>query len=92
MRTRRNVLWQSLLFFFVFFLMNTTGAFGQAQPRVVETVDSTRRVTLTGNVHPLARAEFDHGAVDDALPMTRILLLLKRGDDQEAALQGYLEQ
>ena len=65
---------------------------GQAQPRVVEAVDNARRVTLPGNVHPLARAEFDRGAASDALPMTRMLLLLKRSDEQEAALQDYLEK
>ena len=92
MRTRRSGLRQFLLLFFAFLLVNATGAFGQTQPRVVEAVDNARRVTLTGNVHPLARAEFDHGPADDVLPMTRILLLLKRGDDQEAALQSYLEQ
>ena len=65
---------------------------GQAQPRVVQAVDNARRVTLPGNVHPLARAEFDRGAASDVLPMTRMLLLLKRSDEQEAALQDYLEK
>jgi subtilase family serine protease len=55
-------------------------------------VDNARRVTLAGNVHPLARAEFDRGAVADGQPMTRILLLLKRSDEQEMVLQDYLER
>jgi subtilase family serine protease len=42
-------------------------------------------------VHPLARAEFDRGAVVESQPMTRMLLLLKRGDGQEGALQQYLD-
>src|SRR5208283_5596864 len=50
------------------------------------------RVTLAGNVHPLTRAGTDQGAAADALPMTRMLLLLKRSDEQEAALQDYLEK
>src|SRR5579859_2240323 len=65
-------------------------AMGQVRPRVVEAVDDARRTTLRGNVHPLARAEFDRGAVADSQPMNRILLLLKRSDDQEAALQDML--
>jgi hypothetical protein len=65
---------------------------GQARPRVVEAVDGTRRVTLRGNVHPLARAEFDRGAVEGTQPMKRILLLLKRSDEQEAALKDLLEK
>jgi len=80
------------LFFSSLLILNPTHAQGQAQTRVVEAVDDAKRVTLPGNVHPLARAEFDRGAAPDALPMTRILLLLKRSDAQEAALQDYLEK
>jgi subtilase family serine protease len=60
------------------------------RPRVVEAVDDARRTTLNANVHPLARAEFDRGAVAESQPMNRILLLLKRSDEQEAALQDML--
>ena len=73
-------------------LLNPTDAHGQAPPRVLEAVDNAKRVTLKGNVHPLARAEFDRGAAGDSLPMTRMLLLLKRSDAQETALQDYLGQ
>ena len=91
--TRDAVRKPAFLFLFsCLFLLNSTCAFGQATPRVVEKVDNSKRVTLTGNVHPLARAEFDRGAVDNALPLKRILMLLQRGDDQEAALQTLMEQ
>src|SRR6266481_3628696 len=59
--------------------------------RVAETPDGNVRVTLTGNVHPLARAENSRGAVADSLPMQRILLLLKRSAAQQAALQSLME-
>ena len=65
---------------------------GQARPRVAEAVDGARRVTLRGNVHPLARAEYDRGAVAGTEPLKRILLLLKRSDQQEAALEDLLEK
>ncbi len=81
-----------LLSLFLFNLLNTTVALGQAIPRVVEAVDNAKRITLPGNVHPLARAEFDRGAVADAQPITRILLLLKGSDEQEAELQAVLEE
>src|SRR5258708_912287 len=55
--------------------------------RVTAQVDDTRTVQLKGNVHPLARPEFDHGAVADSQPMTRMLLTLQRGAEQETALQ-----
>src|ERR1700687_6174147 len=38
--------------------------------RVVEAVDDTRTMRLQGNVHPLARAAFDQGALADSQPMT----------------------
>ncbi len=77
---------------FLFLLLAANCVFGQATPRVVEAVDNTKRATLAGDVHPLARAEYDRGDVDSALPMARILMLLQRGSDQEAALQTFMEQ
>ncbi len=59
--------------------------------RVTDTVDDTNRMVLRGNVHPSARAEFDRGAVADAQPVTRILMLLQRSAEQEAALQQLME-
>ena len=60
--------------------------------RVTDTVDDTNRMVLRGNVHPSARAEFDRGAVSDAQPVTRILMLLQRSAEQEAALQQLMEE
>ena len=55
--------------------------------RVTQAVDMQNLVTLRGNVHPLARPEFDQGVAPDDLPMERMLLVLQRGADQEAALR-----
>jgi len=60
--------------------------------RVTDTVDDTDRKVLRGNVHPAARAEFDRGGVADAQPVTRILLVLQRSAEQEAALRQLMEQ
>jgi subtilase family serine protease len=60
--------------------------------RVTETVDDTNRTVLRGSVHPKARAEFDRGAVVDAQPLTRILLLLQRSPEQNAALRQLMEE
>ena len=60
--------------------------------RVTETVDDTNRTVLRGNVHPKARAEFDGGAVADATPVTRILMVLQRSVEQEAALRQLMEE
>jgi pro-kumamolisin-like protein len=59
--------------------------------RVVETVDDERTVTLTGNVHPLARAANDQGALPDSEPLTRMMLLLQRSPSQELALRQLLD-
>jgi subtilase family serine protease len=60
--------------------------------RITQALDEENLVTLKGNVHPLARAEFDQGAVSDGQPLHRMLLLLQRGADQEAALQQLLDE
>ncbi|MGB2628016.1 MAG: Ig-like domain repeat protein [Candidatus Acidiferrum sp.] len=43
-----------------------------------------------GNVHPLARSEFEVGFAPLDLPLDRMLLVLKRSPEQEAALQQLL--
>ena len=86
-----RVVLRGLLVSVVFlFQIHVQSAMGQVRPRVVEAVDDARRITLIGNAHPLARAEFDRGAVAESQPMNRILLLLKRSNEQEAALQDTL--
>jgi len=92
MNLRRVFLRGTLLCGFFLYLFQIAAVNGQVRPRVVEAVDDARRVTLSGNVHPLAQAEFDRGAVADAQPMNRILLLLKRSDEQEATLQDLLQK
>ena len=62
-----------------------------APARITQAVDENNLAVLKGNVHPLARAEFDQGAVRDGQPLHRMLLLLQRGADQEAALQKLLD-
>jgi hypothetical protein len=59
--------------------------------RVTETVDDTQTVTLKGNVHPLARAANDQGAVADSQPMTRMMLLLQRSPAQELSLRQLID-
>ena len=59
--------------------------------RITQAVDEKNLVTLRGNVHPLARAEFDQGAVSDAQALHRMLLLLKRSAEQEASLEKLLD-
>src|SRR3984957_1052205 len=65
----------------------------QSQPvsHVVSPVDDRIRITLKGNVHPLARLRYDQGAVADSFPANRMFLLLTRGPERETALQQFLQ-
>jgi Pro-kumamolisin, activation domain/Bacterial Ig-like domain (group 3) len=62
------------------------------QARITQPIDNTQVVKLRGNVHPLARPQFDQGAVADSVPMSRMLLLLERSPKQEAALEKLLQE
>lgn len=61
------------------------------RPLITDSVDESRLTKLKGNVHPLARPQFDLGAADPSLPMSRMLLVLKRSGDQESALEKLLD-
>ncbi len=54
--------------------------------RITQAIDETHLSRLPGNVHPLARPEFDQGPVPSELPMQRMLLVLRRRTEQESAL------
>jgi hypothetical protein len=60
--------------------------------RITQAIDETQLVRLKGNVHPLARAEFDRGPVSNATPMKRMMLLLQRSPEQEAALRQFMDE
>jgi len=80
------------LFFCCLFLSGEAWAQSPPSPsRIVERVNESDLVTLRGNTHPLAQPQFDRGAAPPDLPMGRMLLVLKRSDAQEAALETLLE-
>src|SRR5580704_15567895 len=60
----------------------------QAQPenRITRAVNNGNTIRLRGNVHPLARPEFDRGAVPPNLQMGRMILVLAGNSDQQAEL------
>ena len=61
-----------------------------AAPRIVEHVDENHLATLTGNMRPEARAEFDRGPVESNLRMGDLILVLRRGPEQQAAFDALL--
>jgi hypothetical protein len=94
MKIKIAKLLSSLLFLLAILLLPWLRAEAQtsrASSRITQAVDENNLAVLKGNVNPLARAEFDQGAVNDGQPLHRMLLLLQRGPDQEAALQNLLD-
>lgn len=71
---------------------NAVSAQAGPRARITQAINDTQLATLHGNVHPLARAEFDRGEVDFSRPVTRMLLLLQRSAEQEAALAKLMEE
>src|SRR6267378_3859451 len=83
----------ALLFFFILVFPSWRAAAQTANPpaRITQAVDEKNLVLLQGNVHPLARPEFDRGPAPLDLRMDRMLLVLRRSPEQESALQKLLE-
>jgi Pro-kumamolisin, activation domain/Bacterial Ig-like domain (group 3) len=83
-----------MLLFGLWLIFSAVRCSGQAPAvpaRITVGIDDNGSVTLPGNVHPLARAEFDRGIAPDAQVLHRMLLLLRRSPDQETALIQLLD-
>lgn len=67
-------------------------AAAQTQPKslVTRAIDETKLVFLHGSVSPLTRTAQDQGAVPDAFPAERMILMLNRPPERETALQQFL--
>jgi len=61
-------------------------------PRLTQYVNDDVHTQLKGGVHPLARAEFDLGSVDDDLPMENLIMVLQRSPEQELALTAHIDE
>ena len=55
-------------------------------------LDESPLAAMRGSVHPLARAEFDQGAVPDDFPVRRMLVMLQRPPEREAPRQRFLRE
>ncbi len=63
-----------------------------ALPQITQAVNNQQRIALKGNVRPMPRRARDLGAVDANTPAARVLLLLKRPAEQQAALQQFIAE
>lgn len=61
-----------------------------AQQQIVGPIDDNQRVTLTGQTHPLARAEYDRGRVAPGTIMNDLVLVLKRTPEMQAEFDAFV--
>ena len=57
----------------------------------MQAVDTSKIVALPGSAHPLAQPRYDRGMVNESTPADRLLLLLNRPPEREAAFQQILK-
>src|SRR5579863_6585362 len=69
-----------------------SGGSANNTPLITQAIDESNLVVLHGNTHPLALPQYDQGAVSPDFALHRMLLVLKRGPAQEAALDQLLDQ
>ena len=69
----------------------TQPPFIQVKDRITSYIDDDQRVTLRGNVHPLAQAQYDAGAVAPDFPMEHMLLTLLPDSTQQDILNQLVE-
>jgi subtilase family serine protease len=86
-----NALSFSVLLTLLTLLCPSQALFAQAplKDRVVQAVDSSQVTAVKGNVHPMARPEFDQGRVDPSMPM-RVTMTFKMTAAQQADLDALL--
>jgi hypothetical protein len=77
---------------FVAGLMLSFTAAAQVSPKplVTQSIDESKTVTLRGSVRILARTQPDQGSVPDTFAANRMLLMLNRPPEREAALRQFL--
>ena len=80
----RTRLLLSSLFLLIISGMFSSGALAQ------RSINEADRVTKHGNVHPLARAEFDRGSADQTMPMENMILQLSPRASAKADLEKLL--
>ncbi|HEX5481199.1 MAG TPA: Ig-like domain repeat protein [Terriglobia bacterium] len=78
--------------FVVLLASNGNAQSARVRARIVQPVKMSRLVTLRGNTPLFAHRQYDRGAAPDNLALDRMLLVLKRGPEQESALRQLLVQ
>ena len=64
----------------------------QPQDRILQSVDEGQISRMRGNMHPMARAEFDRGRLNPSLQLEGVALNFKLSASQQAALEKLLAE
>jgi len=72
-----------------FSMIASAGA--QQRSLITIPIDDASRVTIHGSVHPLARPEYDVGALGSGVLLERMILVLGSAPEQDAALPAFLD-
>jgi len=64
----------------------------QTRSLITQKIDDTQLVTLRGDVHPLARPQYDRGLAPDSFMLRHLRILLKRAPEQEQAVERFIDQ
>jgi hypothetical protein len=94
-KTSTLILRNSLLLLATLFTISSLTATAQTKPaaaRITQAIDEANLVPMHTKVHPMTRAAFDQGLVADSQPMNRMLLNLKRSQEQETALRNLMDE
>ena len=89
----RFILFQVMMYLgWAVIALSQTGVNERVAPdRILMPIQETQVVTLAGDVHPLARGEFDDGAVNAETPFERMVLVLEPSAAQQAELDSLLQ-
>lgn len=91
-RSRYASLPRILAFAGLVFAAKISPAQEMARDRIHSAIRDSEVQQLHGNVHPLARAEFDRGKVADSVVLPRITLFFTPSPSQQAALSQLLSE
>jgi pseudomonalisin len=81
----------SFLFVFLFVCAGTSALAQTPTNRIAARIDEAQVTNLQGNVHPMARGDFDQGLVSAETPLERMVLQLEPSAAQQAALDALVE-
>src|SRR5262245_21968920 len=84
---------------FVVLIGLTLGAFTQVSVtqerlggRITGVIDDRSRSVVKGQLNPAAQPQLDRGRVDPLLTLSRVTVVFKRTDEQQATLDTFLKE